>query len=447
MIHDPTVNERNYLGCLLRSPHEWWQTNDTVASDMFAVPHHRAIFEAIRDLSERGKQVTITALQANLPEEFDGAGPAIGVLMALKESAAEAGSATDYAPFLAERSALKRLDALAVWLRKETGKNDRGAEDISAEAGLRLNAIMASSTSMRPVKLGEIVSLVARQPKEDEGVSSGLTTGLTPLDEILGVILGGDLGCILASQGDGKSALAAQIGHHVASSGRPVLYVQLEMSSEQMGARELAAASGLSVAQIHERAFDTFQWEQVADAERALQKPQFFILDTDEITVRQMQSQCMNMQRQGGLSLVIVDQLDKIKAEGKYKDRFERFAELTRDLKKMAKALKVPVIVLAQRTRGAQRRDDARPSVLDADAVSLDRDCDWVLALWQRASHLRLNPPDERGGTEARSNWETKIFQAQGVAEIVMLKHRRRKAHQEKTLRFDGSVMRFREAT
>lgn len=447
MMHDALANEKNLIGCLLRSPHEWWAVNDTVSAEMFQTGPHRDIYAAIRDLAERGRKVTITALQANLPEEYENAGPTIGILMALKESAQEAGSATDYAPFLAERSALKRLDALADWLKKETRKGEKTAEDVSAEAGLRLQAIMAASTTLRPIKLGEVVKQVARQPKAGQEVSSGLTTGLAPLDEILGIILGGDLGCILASQGDGKSALAAQIGCHVASSGRPVLYIQLEMSSEQMGARELAAASGLSVAQIHERAFDAFQAETVADAEKALQSPEFFILDSDEITVRQMQSQCMNMQRQGGLSLVIIDQLDKIKAEGKHKDRFERFAELTRDLKKMAKALRVPVIVLAQRTRGAQRRDDPKPSVLDADAVSLDRDCDWVLALWQKASHLRLNPPDERSGTEARANWETKIRQAQGVAEIVMLKHRRRRAHQERMLRFDGAVMRFREAT
>src|SRR5437899_244689 len=100
MIHDTNANERNFIGSLLRSPHEFWQCNDIVTADQFAVAHHRDIFTAIRDLSERGKQVTITALQANLPEEFDDIGPAIGVLMALKESAAEAGSATDYAPFL-----------------------------------------------------------------------------------------------------------------------------------------------------------------------------------------------------------------------------------------------------------------------------------------------------------------------------------------------------------
>jgi replicative DNA helicase len=109
LIHDSLANERNFIGCLLRSPHELWAVNDVVTADAITIPHHRDIYTAIRDLSERGRQVTITTLQAALPEEYNEIGPTIAVLMALKESAAEAGSATDYAPFIAERAARSGL--------------------------------------------------------------------------------------------------------------------------------------------------------------------------------------------------------------------------------------------------------------------------------------------------------------------------------------------------
>lgn len=441
------MNEKNFLGCLLRSSHEFWQCNDIVTSDMFAVSHHRAIFEAIRDLSERGKQVTITALQANLPEEFDEAGPAIGVLMALKESAAEAGSATDYAPFLAERSALKRLDALAVWLHKETGKNDRQAEDVAAEAGLRLNAIMTVASTVRPQSIGEIATRVTRQSNSAQmgEMTDGISSGVSSLDEILGLIVPGDLGFIIASQADGKSALAAQIGMNAARQRRPVLYVQMEMSPEQMGARELAKLSGLSVSEIHEGAMDAFQWETLVQAEHALADVPFHVLDMEEATVRQLRSQCMQMKQTKGLGLVVIDQLDKLKPEGKYRDRFEAYKEVTRDLKRMMKGLGIPGICLAQRTRSAQRRDDPTPHVLDADIPSIERDADWIIGLWQRSNFLQMNRPDHRGGEEAKANWQAEIYKWQGVAEAITLKHRRRKAFQQCRMSFDGKVMKFSE--
>ncbi len=448
MIHDSTANERAFVGCLLRSPLEFWAVNDIVTADQFQIAHHRDIFTAIRDLSERGRQVTITALQTNLPEEYVDLGPTIAILMALKESALEAGSATDYAPFLAERSALKRLDALSDWLKKETRKGDRTAEDVSAETGMRLNAIMTSASTVRPTSIGEIASKVTRQANSAQmgEMTDGISSGVSSLDEILGLMLPGDLGFIIASQADGKSALAAQIGMHAAKERRPVLYVQMEMAPEQMGARELAKLSGMSVGEIHEGAFDAFQWETLVQAERALADIPFYVLDMEEATVRQVRAQCLSMQRANGIGLVIIDQLDKLKPEGKYRDRFEAYKEVTRDLKRMTKGLGIPGICLAQRTRTAQRREDPTPHVLDADIPSIERDADWIIGLWQRANFLQMNRPDHRGGEEAKANWEAEIYKWRGIAEAITLKHRRRKAFQQCRMTFEGKIMKFSEA-
>jgi replicative DNA helicase len=447
MIHDSTANEKAFIGCLLRSPHEFWQCNDIVTADQFQIAHHRDIFTAIRDLSERGRQVTITALQTNLPEEYPDAGPTIAVLMALKESAAEAGSSTDYAPFLAERSARKKFDALADWMKKEARNPDKQAEDLAAETGLRLNAIMSVASTTKPKAIGEIATLVTRQANSAQmgEVTDGISSGVSSLDEILGLILPGDLGFIIASQADGKSALAAQIGMNAAQK-RPVLYVQMEMAPEQMGARELAKLSGMSVAEINEGAFDAFQWEQLVQAERLLADVPFYVLDMEEATVRQVRAQCLSLQRSSGLGLVIIDQLDKLKPEGKYRDRFEAYKEVTRDLKQMTKGLGIPGICLAQRTRSAQRRDDPTPHVLDADIPSIERDADWIIGLWQRANFLQMNRPDHRGGEEAKANWEQEIHKWRGVAEAITLKHRRRKAFQQCRMTFEGRIMKFSEA-
>lgn len=445
---DSTANERAFIGCLLRSPHEFWQCNDTVTQDCITVPHHRDIFNAIRDLSERGRQVTITALQANLPEEYDNAGPTIGILMSIRESAADAGSATDYAPFLAERSALKKLTLLAEWLRKEVGKGDKPAEEVASEAGMKLNAIMNTASTTKPKSIGEIATIVTRQSNSAQmgEMTNGIASGVASLDEILGLIVPGDLGFIIASQADGKSALAAQIGMHAAKERRPVLYVQMEMSPEQMGARELAKLSGLSVSEIHDGAMDAFQWETLVQAERALADVPFYVLDMEEATVRQVRAQCMHMKQTCGIGLVIIDQLDKLKPEGKYRDRFEAYKEVTRDLKRMTKGLGIPGICLAQRTRTAQRRDDPTPHVLDADIPSIERDADWIIGLWQRANFLQMNRPDHRGGEGAVAKWETEIYEWRGVAEAITLKHRRRKAFQKCRMSFEGRIMKFSEA-
>ncbi len=448
MSRDISLNERIFLGCLLRSPGSFWEINDVVTADMFGVAIMRDIYTAIRDLAERGRVVSTTALQALLPEEYDDAGPTIGILATLKENALDAGSPTDYAEFIAENAASKRIAVLGQWMSKEINGGKRTAEEVAAEAALRLNEIMAVSSPIRPKAIGEVASGVARHANSAQmgEVVSGLNTGIASLDEILGLMLGSDLGAVIASQGDGKSALAAQIGIHAAKAGRPVMFVQMEMSDEQMAARELAAISGISVNQIHEGAFDAFQWEEIVRAEKELRAVPFHIIDAEEMTCRQIKAQALVMQRTVGLSLVIIDQLDKVKAEGKPRDRFERMAEITRDLKKLAKFLKVPVIVLAQRTRGAQRRDDPTPDVLDADAPSLERDCDWIIGLWQKKNWMRRNKPDGRSEAET-TKWESEMWKCKDQAEVICLKRRRGKAFEQRTLKFHGATMRFHEAT
>lgn len=446
MKPDLLTNERMFLGCLLRSPHELFQVMDMVKPDMLADGPYRGIYSAMVDLAERPRQVTRPALLANLPAEYDDYGPTVGILIALQENAAEAGSATDYAPFICEAASRKKLQALSKWLAKESGKLEAGAEDIAAEAALRLQAIMQDASPLRPALIGESASkiLASYAKGSDGGFNPGLNTGIGPLDEILGLMLGGDLGFIIASQSDGKSALAGQIAMHAARDNRPVLYIQLEMSGEQMAARELAAATGIAVNAIHEDNLDMAQAEDVSMAERGMRTVPLYVLDTDEITVRQIKAQASAMLRGNGLALLVIDQLDKIKAEGKHRDRFERLAEVTRDLKKMAKSLKIPVLCLAQRTRGAQRRDDPTPDILDADAPSIERDADWVIGLWREENWLRRNKPDSRREEDV-ANWETKLVKAQDKASVIVLKRRRGKAFQQRGLRWIGQTMRFEE--
>lgn len=448
MTRDLAATEANFIGCLLRSPEDFWNITDMVAPEMFSVLIHQKIFDGIRFMCEAGRPVTFATLRAHLPPEDDDGTPYVAHLAVLRENALEAGAAQDYASAISERSAGSRIAALGEWMTKEVKGGKKSPEEVSAEAALTLQEIMSIASPVRPRLIGDIAADVARYASgaKNGEVTHGLNTGIASLDEILGLMLGGDLGAIIASQGEGKSALAGQIGMHAALAGRPVLFFQFEMSNEQMAARELAAASGLAVNQIHEGAFDAFQWEKVVEAERGLRAVPFHIIDAEEMTVRQIEAQALTMQRTCGLSLLIIDQLDKIKAHGKHRDRFERMAEITKDLKKAAKRLKVPVLILAQRTRGAQRRDDAVPHVLDADAPSLERDCDWIIGLWQVANWMRHNRPDARKVSDFE-DWQTKIRQAQGKAEIIILKRRRGKAFQQIELRFHGETMRFVEGS
>lgn len=440
--------EKAVLGALLRagSPHAFFQVADMLKADMFSVPLHQLVFGAIRDICEEGKKPSRTLLVSRLPEE-DESGQSVATFLAvLMKDADEVESALDFAPDVADMAARRRMIRIAEDLAKRARSFDENSTDIAAEAEAAVHEVVSSAAPRRPRRLSDVVSTVMRQARQarEADILPGFTTGLPSLDEILGLIRGDDMGVILGSQGDGKSSLATQIGMHVAMS-RPVLMFQLEMSDEAIATRELAAQAKISASEIEEGAMDVWQREQLLEAEQKLQQSEFYIYDEGEMTIRQMKAQALSMKRSQGLGMMIIDQLDKVKSDNKHRDKFERFSEVTRDVKNLAKSLRIPIILLAQRTRGAQRRDDPTPFINDADAPSIERDADWILAPWREENWLRQNRPNEKAGGDALEKWEQRLYRAKDVAKVICLKRRRGEAFEQRTFKWDGALTRFRE--
>lgn len=440
------IAEKSLLGALLRGADGYFQICDSVSADCFSLEIHQKIYAAIADACQTYGQISIPVLASKLPTEDEEGKPVESYLYVMMDQAIENNHHPgEFAETVAEIAQRRRLIVLSEKMIERARDPDltRQAIDIASEAELTLLDIMRVSSPQRPKKITDVAEQVMKAASDafQSEVLPGFTTGLKGLDEILGLILGGDLGFIIASQGDGKSTLAAQIGMHIAKN-RPVFMSQHELSDEQVAARELAALSGVSVGKIQEGAFDQFQYEQIRDAQDQLRASQFWILDTPDITVRQLKSHILAMKRSVGLGAVLVDQLDKVRASMRYTDRFERMAEITRDLKSLAKETKVPIIALAQRTRGAQRRDDPTPDILDADAPSIERDADWVIGLWQRASWLRRNRPSD---PDEVAKWKLEIEECSDQAEVICLKRRRGKAFEQRKLRWIGAITRFED--
>lgn len=439
--------ERAVLGACLKSDTAFWGVADRLRADQFFHPLHQQVFSVIRDICTEGR-LSLSLVASRLPAEDEEGRSMMSYLAVLLKDAEDVGSVEDFVPDIAEAAARRQLIHLAESVLKGVKAGEKGAMDLAADASAAILDVMQVASPKRPQRIGDLAQSVAGASRmaNERDVMPGFGTGIPSLDEIVGRMLAGDLVFLVGSQGDGKSALAMQVGMHVAMS-RPVLLCQMEMTAEQVAARELAAASGITVGDIQEGAFDFAQRDAMLQAQQWLAGPDMMVLDDSRMTIRQIRAHCIALKRTRGLGMLIIDQLDKIKSEARHKDRFERLAEITGDLKVLAKDLMVPVLVLAQRTRGAQRRDDPTPQINDADAPSIERDGDIVLAVWRKESWLRQNRPHKDAGAEKHGNWETQLALCAGKAQVISLKHRRRKPFEERTLKWIGKLTRFEELT
>ena len=114
-----------------------------------------------------------------------------------------------------------------------------------------------------------------------EAGMSGLSTGLTDLDDLLGGFHRSDLIILAARPGGGKSSLAANIAFSAAKryraevdesgtarvvDGAVVGFFSLEMSSEQLATRILAEASGVSSDRIRKGELSNEEFQRVVEA-------------------------------------------------------------------------------------------------------------------------------------------------------------------------------------
>lgn len=210
-------------------------------------------------------------------------------------------------------------------------------------------------------------------------------TGFADLDRQLG---GGmfrqGMYVIGARPGMGKTTLALNIAENIASANKPVLFVSLEMSRVQIISKRISMASLLSYTDIMTGRLRGFE-ENTANTiiDRIISRP-FAMTDKSSMT----SAEIMRAARQvDGISAVVIDYLGLIRPseEAQKKPRYEQMTEISADLKSMAKALDVPVLVLAQLNRESANRAGSKPLLTDLrDSGAIEQDADAVVLLHRK---------------------------------------------------------------
>ena len=220
-------------------------------------------------------------------------------------------------------------------------------------------------------------------------------TGFDELDAQLGGgMFRSEVYVIGARPGMGKTTLGINIGENVASSGRAVLFVSLEMTSTQIMAKRIALEGGLQYTQVMSGRLDGTDEEIMRSTiERIAPRP-FYLTTKSGLTVGDINSIARQIQ---SLSLVIVDYMGLIPAaeESRSKPRYEQMTEISAGIKALAKSLDVPVLALAQLNRENMSRKDKRPTMSDLrDSGAVEQDAGAIILL-HRPEYYETHEPGE----------------------------------------------------
>jgi replicative DNA helicase len=462
--------EQALLAAILVNNAAYHRVSDFLLPEHFALGVHGRIYAAITRLIERGQianPVTLKGLfdQDEALAEIGGA----QYLARLATSVVTIINAEDYGRTIHDLYLRRQLITIG-----EDTVNDAYKHDLEDDAARQIEVAETKlfdlattgqhEGSFQPFKtaLTKAITLAEAAFKR-AGRTTGVSTGFTDLDKLLGGLHPSDLVVLAGRPSMGKTALATNIGFHAADSfrgakapdgrtvaedGAVVGFFSLEMSAEQLATRILSEESSVGSDRIRRGDVSHADFERFVQASQRLASVPFFIDDTPALTIGALRTRARRLMRQQGLGLIVVDYLQLLRGSD-VENRVQEISEITRGLKALAKDLNVPVLALSQLSRAVEQREDKRPMLADLrESGSIEQDADVVMFVFREEYYLARKEPtkiehdDDRKFNEAYEKWASRLQEVHGTAEIIIGKQRHGPVGKV-TLRFDGETTRF----
>jgi len=214
------------------------------------------------------------------------------------------------------------------------------------------------------------------------GKITGLATGFIDLDDYTNGLQDGDLIILAARPSVGKTMFMLNIADNIGcfEQNEPVVLFSLEMPQSQLVKRSLARASKVKGDLIFKAKVNNSDWKLIGEGLKKLRKSKVFINDNSRMSVYQMRSFCRKIRNEHGLKAVFIDYIGLVDGEGE--NETLRLANISRDLKALAKDFNVPVFVLCQLNRNIEKRVDRTPMLSDIrQCGNIEQDADLIMFL------------------------------------------------------------------
>lgn len=326
-------------------------------------------------------------------------------------------------------------------------------QPVKKTIGGMLNAVIAIVGNNTAPKFDydakEIAALLADSLEaryENRGKDEGkLKTGIGKLDAVVGHFQPADLVVVGARPAVGKTAWAVSVLLNMAFAGKNVGFISTEMSVEQVAYRMGSQLSGLPAKKFRECEFLADEWVLVADASAKLGGLGIRIIDKPEMTISEVVMRCRAWDMFSKLDVVIVDYLTRIKPDKDFGNKNLEVGDIAAQMKNIARALKIPVIVLAQLNRGSEKRADKTPTMADLrDSGIIEQEADHILLLHREKEAVT----EETGG----SFWQKGSYAPEGSYAhatrpeknlIIVEKNRHGESGMSLEVCFDKQLMRW----
>jgi replicative DNA helicase len=401
--------EESVLGAVLLSEDAVNEVMDRIHPEDFYVPAHQAVFESMRELFDLNQAIDAVTVSEALRRrgELDKVG-GVAYLARLVDIVPSTSNVVYYAGIVEEHAKRRELIRAGATVTDVAFDIDDEIAVVLDRAEQSVLSVAERRSSQTLLEVGPMFSEILEhiEALEEKGSDlTGLSTGFVDLDRKLAGLQPANLVVVAARPAMGKSSLATGIAINVAQAGDPVAIFSLEMSKEEVVQRILSSVGRVDSMKLRSGQLGPL-WQRVVDAAGKMYRAPIFIDDSPVVTVTDIRAKCRRLKRRSGLSLVVVDYLQLMQASTR-ENRQQEISEITRNLKNLARELKVPILAVSQLNRSLESREDKRPRLSDLrESGAIEQDADVVMFIYR---HEYYHPEDH---------------DKRGIAEVIVAKHR-----------------------
>ena len=387
--------EQSVIGGLLLDNETFDRVGEAVVAQDFYSRAHRIVFETIGEMIEKGEPVDLVTLTEALEnaQKLEDAG-GFAYLAELIKNTPSAANIVAYAEIVRERAVTREMISVANEIA-EAGFDTQGRSSAElldfAETKVFQIAEARANKSEGPENINSVlektVDRIEKLYQQPHDGVTGVTTGFSDLDKMTAGLQPSDLIIVAARPSMGKTTFAMNLVESAAmTEDKPALIFSLEMPSEQIMMRMLASLGRIDQTKIRTGQLGDEDWARLSSTMGLLiEKGKMYIDDAAGLTPTEVRSRARRIARDhGGLSLIMVDYLQLMRAPQFADNRTLEIAEISRSLKALAKELEVPVVALSQLNRSLEQRADKRPVNSDLrESGSIEQDADLIMFIYR----------------------------------------------------------------
>ncbi len=383
--------EISVLGCGFLERTALDKIMDEVTDEMFYSVENRTIYKAMKNLHTNNIPVDAATVCNELDKnkELSKVG-GVEYITDIINSVPSTANLNYYIKIIFEKSILRNLINKTTKIQEECYEEQDSIVDIVENAERNILSVYNDRLGKDIRSIQDVLPDVQKNMEalaESKTDFTGIRTGYYDFDNMTRGLQKKQVIIVAGRPGCGKSAFALNVALNAAIKNKnSIAFFSLEMGVEEIAKRMFGCVGKIDGDVLKTGKLKNNDWKKWNEAMSELSDTKFFIDDSGGLTVSEIRRKCRKLKNSDtGLDLIVIDYLQLLSSSSKYAgQRVQEVSEISRDIKKLAMELDVPVIALAQLSRSVEQRKDGdkTPKLSDLrESGSIEQDADIVLFL------------------------------------------------------------------